>query len=143
MPELDPVKYIQNKLCPNSISTNLLPVLIFQYEDTGMMGSALVPQKIYSYLSGSGTMVSSPNGSGKSAIITVEHLFSVHHPANQKCRKFMVQVLREKTDLITRDLVCASPFFAGRPGLIDLAICDVSTNGGRPFLAISQWRRPC
>ena len=43
----------------------------------------------------------------------------------------MVQVLREKTNMLTRDLVGASPFFAGKPGLIDLAICDVSTNGGR------------
>ena len=129
MADLDPVKYIQDKLCPNAISTTLLPVLIFQYEDNGAMRPSSVPQKIYSYLSGSGTMVTLPNV--KSTIITVEHLFSVHHKANQTCRKFMVQVLREKTNMITRDLVCASPFFAGKPGLIDLAVCDVSLTGGR------------
>lgn len=123
----DPVKYIEAKLLPNPLSETLIPVLIFQYDGGQLSAGANGLQKVFSYLSGSGTMVRLSNG--RYCIMTTEHLFSVHHPHNRTCHNFIVRVLREKEDVITRDLISASPFFAGRPGLVDLAVCEVSETG--------------
>jgi hypothetical protein len=118
------VEYILAKVTPTPVCQDKVPVLIFRYSDDNIVSrQANGMEKIQCALAGSGTMVKMQNGEYQ--IITAEHVFSVHGPAGYQAQKYMVQVLREGGNVVTRNLADARPSL-GKPGLADVAECKVS-----------------
>jgi hypothetical protein len=118
------MEYILCKLSPNPVAEGFYPVVIMQYDGTNT-GIDRV-EKIIVAVAGSGTMVKLSDR--EYCVVTSEHIFSTHKGLNFTCPSYVVKVLREKGDIITRTLVDAKPFFTGKTGLVDVAVCMVSSH---------------
>ena len=117
--------FIESKVSARPVYEGLTPVLIFQYNDTRVVtiGNA---ERIDSFLAGSGTLVKL--SSGKSYVITAEHIFTTYKKGNYEDPKYAVKELQSKSKFAMGSLVSANPFFIGKTGFVDIAVCEVGSD---------------
>lgn len=121
-------EYLMRNLSPNPVAKGMEPVVLLQYSEKFVGNST-----IYMQIAGVGTMLSLSGN--RYCVVTVEHVFSSGFSGNYERPMYAVKVLRERTEVVSRELVNAKPFFPGKTGLVDLVVCDIAEKGGRiaPF----------
>ena len=117
--------FINSKVTTKPVYEGLTPVVIFQYNDEHVVATGDA-ERIDSFLAGSGTMVKLSNG--KNYVITSEHIFTTQKKGNYESPKYAVKELQTKSNFATGSLVSAKPLFAGKTGMIDIAVCEVGSD---------------